>query len=245
LRRPPLADEQSTDGAWYRVFERGLVAVNPQRDRPARVPVGGPMPGHLFFDIFGAGSAAWTPYGNGYAVDFSTKHGGARSIACANTAGEPGTGLLQVIQMDQPEPRPIIVSGWSKAENVGGEADANYALYEIRPVLEMPCEMLADSGVLSGRALGVIPLLRALAIVLEMTLLFGWILTLPSALIMSLTGYYPRFLWAVTPFVPESHKKRRLRRVTCPACGVKMYMFEWEKGQCPTCEARFVNERKE
>ncbi len=46
-----LTEEQEENGIHYRVFERGMVAVNPDRDMPARITIGPPMPGKRFYDI--------------------------------------------------------------------------------------------------------------------------------------------------------------------------------------------------
>jgi hypothetical protein len=47
------------------------------------------------------------------------------------------------------------------------------------------------------------PLLSAVASILAVTILIGWVFGLPSALIMTLTGYYPRFLGYFTLIKPE------------------------------------------
>jgi hypothetical protein len=89
------------------------------------------MPTARLFDLFGEGGAAtWGPYAErGYAVDVSEKHSGGRAIVCSNAAADGVSGALQGIELHQTTPTPIIVSGWSKAENVSGTADGNYALY--------------------------------------------------------------------------------------------------------------------
>ena len=70
---------------------------------------------------------AWTPYGRGYALDSTEVQSGKLAVRCETTGHQDGMGIAQVIRYDQPDKRPIIVGGWSKAEHVGAGGD--YCLY--------------------------------------------------------------------------------------------------------------------
>ena len=70
---------------------------------------------------------AWTPYGRGYALDATEVQSGKLAVRCETTGDQDGMGIAQVIRYDQPDKRPIIVGGWSKAEHVGAGGD--YCLY--------------------------------------------------------------------------------------------------------------------
>jgi len=66
---------------------------------------------------------AWSPWGRG----FTTRDG---LFLCDNGADATGqSGLSQRVTLDQQSPLPIVAEAWSKAENVGGSKDSNYALY--------------------------------------------------------------------------------------------------------------------
>jgi hypothetical protein len=125
-----LTDEIEENGVHYRVFERGFVAVNPEKDKTGKVSLASPMPTKRLVDLFGDGVASWLRYDKGgYAADYSVKHGGGRSIVCENTSADQASGAYQAFDLNQTSPTPILIGGWSKAENVSGTADGNYALY--------------------------------------------------------------------------------------------------------------------
>lgn len=126
----PLTEEREENGVHYRVFERGMVAVNPDKEKSGSITLSPPVPTRRLFDLFGEGAEWWNPYAsNGYRVESGVSHTGARSITCANERVEESAGAMQVIDLSQAHPVPIVISGWSKAENVSGAADGNYALY--------------------------------------------------------------------------------------------------------------------
>ena len=52
-----------------------------------------------------------------------------RCIRCVGRAGERGQGVSQRIELNQTEPRPVKISGWSRSENVPGEKSYRYSLY--------------------------------------------------------------------------------------------------------------------
>jgi hypothetical protein len=63
-----------------------------------------------------------------YTVDNTIAHGGTRSLKLNNLESGDTHGALQVITLNQTEPRPLYFSGWSKAECVTGSTDDNYSL---------------------------------------------------------------------------------------------------------------------
>ncbi|MHB0958719.1 MAG: glycoside hydrolase domain-containing protein [Pirellulaceae bacterium] len=72
-------------------------------------------------------ATAWTPYGRGYALEATEVQSGQSAVCCETTGDQDGMGIAQVIRYDQPDKRPIIVGGWSRAEHVGPGGD--YCLY--------------------------------------------------------------------------------------------------------------------
>lgn len=70
----------------------------------------------------------WDGYGGGYTLDEKIKKSGDSSIFCeANFPGEYGA--FQRLMLNQKDPKPLLVKGWSKAEDVTGSEDKNYAIY--------------------------------------------------------------------------------------------------------------------
>ena len=127
----PLTEELEQNGVHYRVFERGLVAVNPEKDKPLAVKLDHPVPTTHLHDLLGVKTAAgWNHYeSNGYALDESTRHSGANAIRCSNADTKGGSGAAQTVILNQEQPIPLLFSGWSKVENVNGDPGGDYSLY--------------------------------------------------------------------------------------------------------------------
>jgi hypothetical protein len=73
--------------------------------------------------------ANWSRYEGGFELVSKAGRNGSSGIVCQNDQMTGGRGASQVITLNQREPAPIIVKGWSKAENVSGSADNNYSIY--------------------------------------------------------------------------------------------------------------------
>lgn len=69
----------------------------------------------------------WKAVGRGCALDDQTVHSGKRAIRCESTNSTETWGVAQVLSYEQPDKRPIIVGGWSKAQAVGTGGD--YCVY--------------------------------------------------------------------------------------------------------------------
>jgi Hypothetical glycosyl hydrolase family 15 len=124
----PLGDEQEENGVFFRAFERGFVAVNPDKEKPAQITVKAPIPTRIV-DLAGGACKSWGsgPKSND-SLDMAVKHGGSRSIKMVNVKPDESI-LSQGVTLHQTEPRPIVASGWSKAENASGDPDGNYSVY--------------------------------------------------------------------------------------------------------------------
>lgn len=72
--------------------------------------------------------AQWNTFGEGYTRNFDAQSG-TQSIQCISHAQSDIHGAYQHIDLNQTSPKSIIVSGWSKAENITGEMDNNYSVY--------------------------------------------------------------------------------------------------------------------
>jgi hypothetical protein len=126
----PLNNEQEENGVFWRAFEGGLVAVNPDRIKDGLINIKPPIPTTRFYDFFADGSERWSGIGaGGYRVDGAEKHGGSRAVRCYNATAIGESGLTQNVELNQERPVPLVISGWSKAREVSGQPDGNYALY--------------------------------------------------------------------------------------------------------------------
>ena len=71
----------------------------------------------------------WSPYEGGYELARGPAHTGDLAAVCDNPTGEGRMGLSQTLALNRADIRPLIAAGWSKAENVPGTPNADYAVY--------------------------------------------------------------------------------------------------------------------
>ncbi len=75
------------------------------------------------------GTSVWQNWGSGFTYLDDRAREGRSCIRCVGRAGERGQGVSQRIELDQTEPRPVRIAGWSRSENVPGEKSYRYSLY--------------------------------------------------------------------------------------------------------------------
>lgn len=72
----------------------------------------------------------WDAFGGGYDLDTSNATGRAgRSLRVAKADDAFIGGAVQAVVLHQQEPRPLLLRAWSRADNVTGAPDHDYALY--------------------------------------------------------------------------------------------------------------------
>ena len=125
----PLTDEREENGVYYRAFERGLVAVNPDKTSARAFTIAAPIPSTRFLDLSSGGMKGWNSMPQGYGNDETQKQSGAASIKVANSTASDDGGAMQFVAVNQETPKPLVLSGWSKADNVSGETGKGYSLY--------------------------------------------------------------------------------------------------------------------
>ncbi len=108
-------------GAETPVFQRldnTAAASGPQLLQNAGFEEGGSLP-----------LTGWYFWKDGYVAASGQGRDGGTAIQCSSgdVAGQWGAG--QTLQLGQTEPLPVIVTGWSRAENVSGPDDRGYAIY--------------------------------------------------------------------------------------------------------------------
>lgn len=125
-----LGPEQEQNGVYFRVFERGMVVVNPDRENASEIDLVPPIPCRRLLDIFGGGAQGWEPAGSGgYRLATELSYRGSRSIFCATDNVSEWAGARQIIELNQATPVPITVGGWSKSQDVSGEKNGDYSVY--------------------------------------------------------------------------------------------------------------------
>lgn len=111
----------------------GLVTVNYASVEIKNVDTSNLIPNFSFeFDLNLDGVPDfWKPYRNNFEYDTSGMNAQhlKRSIKVYNPSEQDAGGVYAVIKLNQEEPKPVLVAGWSKAENVSGIKDNNYSIY--------------------------------------------------------------------------------------------------------------------
>ncbi len=77
----------------------------------------------------GAGVPGWDAFELGYDVDRMTHRSGEQSIRCDSLRTTTLRGAQSRVALHQKKAVPVEVTGWSKAEKVGGVQDSDYSLY--------------------------------------------------------------------------------------------------------------------
>ncbi|MGQ9730673.1 MAG: hypothetical protein ACUVX8_05300, partial [Candidatus Zipacnadales bacterium] len=71
----------------------------------------------------------WNFWQAGYRLAAGEGRNASAAVTCVRQAEEAQYGASQTVTLNQPRAMPIIVRGWSKAQDVSGTADRDYALY--------------------------------------------------------------------------------------------------------------------
>ncbi|MDI9585140.1 MAG: beta-galactosidase trimerization domain-containing protein [Acidobacteriota bacterium] len=76
-------------------------------------------------------TAIWAPFRGAPEYVTDVRIGGAGALLCDNSGGGRGSGagVSQAVRLNQTEPKPIKIAGWSKAQDVAPGAGYEYSLY--------------------------------------------------------------------------------------------------------------------
>lgn len=72
---------------------------------------------------------SWQQAPQGMSVADGQGRTGGRALVCESTAGTGWYGASQTIVLNREMPRPMVIRGWSRAQDVGGSADSGYSIY--------------------------------------------------------------------------------------------------------------------
>jgi len=81
-----------------------------------------------FENIDGEQIRQWSSYNRGYEVARGAGRDGSTAAHCNNTR-RVSSGISQSVELNRDTPIPLMVSGWSKAQDVSGGRDSGYAVY--------------------------------------------------------------------------------------------------------------------
>jgi hypothetical protein len=82
-----------------------------------------------FERISSKSASDWLPFERGYRADSGVHRSGRQSLRCDNASPDEKRGAVYALTLNQKEPGPLLVSGWSRARNVSGTPDSDYSLY--------------------------------------------------------------------------------------------------------------------
>jgi hypothetical protein len=112
-----------------------LTAPGLRADEPVLRTVKTAQPGEnlLKNDEFelGAGNklAGWSAARDGFIVAQGQGRNGSQAMLCDNATETTWAGASQTLVLNRTNVSPLVISGWSKAENVSGGSDSDYSLY--------------------------------------------------------------------------------------------------------------------
>ncbi|MFC1714013.1 hypothetical protein ACFL6S_10100 [Candidatus Poribacteria bacterium] len=71
----------------------------------------------------------WSPYKQGYEVAQGAGRDGSTAAYCENGSGRKEKGISQSVELERDAPIPLMVRGWSKAQDVSGSKSSGYSIY--------------------------------------------------------------------------------------------------------------------
>lgn len=71
----------------------------------------------------------WSAYQDGFLLAAGAGRSNSQAVVCENPDGHRQVGVSQSLTLNQSNPAPLVVRGWSRCEGVTGSADSGYALY--------------------------------------------------------------------------------------------------------------------
>jgi hypothetical protein len=129
LRFSALPDQQTKPGR----YEVGVELSSPQLPTPLDLSQSvAYLPGslnRLRNPGFESGNANWGRNEGDFQIDPSQAHGGKQCLKLHNSSPTGRSGASQTILLNQEAPRPIVVRGHAKAEEVSGHRDSGFSLY--------------------------------------------------------------------------------------------------------------------
>jgi len=80
------------------------------------------------FEISGSSLQNWSRFEDGYSAS-SVAQSGTQSLMCVSSLETDQHGASQTVYLNQTIAKPVLISGWSKAQNVSGNPDDGFSFY--------------------------------------------------------------------------------------------------------------------
>ena len=82
-----------------------------------------------FANVADGAPANWNAFEGGFALAPAQGYEGSDAIILKRADGDKALGISQIVTLNQTRAAPITIAGWSRAQNVSGAPDNNYAVY--------------------------------------------------------------------------------------------------------------------
>jgi hypothetical protein len=126
---PPLESEREQSGLYYRLFERGFVVVNPDKEKPAVFKLPSAVDCSRLWDLFADPRDLWETHGNSSVmISRTVARSGWRCLQFTNASATESSGASRSVELNQTTPRVLVASGWSRAESVAGPTHGDYSI---------------------------------------------------------------------------------------------------------------------
>ncbi len=96
---------------------------------PQAVIDGSALPEGLNNADFERGGEGWSGWMAGFESLGQGGRNGTQGVRCAAENTDQQHGVMQLVMLNQAVPRPVVVTGWSRAEAVDGMSDNGYSIY--------------------------------------------------------------------------------------------------------------------
>ncbi|MDD4869192.1 MAG: hypothetical protein PHR77_01430 [Kiritimatiellae bacterium] len=107
---------------------RSSIVLNPLRTEVKRGP--NLIPNASFEELTGDKPAGWKSQLSGdFKVDERVAHSGKTSLRFSKSSGDTSFWVSRTVMLNQTKPAPLVISGWSKAENVSGTMGRDYSIW--------------------------------------------------------------------------------------------------------------------
>lgn len=118
-----------TGKAWFSDFSVGIQASSAASAKPIETTAPNLLVNPLFAELQAGKPLNWAAFQGGFDLAAGAAKDGSNAVSMQRAEGDEARGISQNIVLDQKKPAGIMLGGWSKAENVSGLPDNNYALY--------------------------------------------------------------------------------------------------------------------
>ena len=122
----PLGPEAEEDGVFFRAFERGFVALNPDQSRAGTITIKPPLT-PMLVDLAAQRAVHWSSP-PGVTVASGAGRQGSNALRMDNSSAGR-LYALQTVTLNQRAPAPVVASAFSKCVGTSRSPNADYSIY--------------------------------------------------------------------------------------------------------------------